>query len=419
MQIGGHSSHFHMTPTAPPRFGLTDPAVLADPHPLYHRMRREDPVHWSDHLRAWFVTRHEYVQQCLRDPRLSSRRTDSLISSQLPAADRDLAADYARLARGMMLFQDGADHHRLRTLGNHAFTPSALERFRPVVEEVVADLLDRLAGRAAFDVARDLAQPLPAVVIARMFDIAPADRDRFQEWADAAATFFGGTLGDPAAGARAANAASLNLEGYFRALLAERRRNPGDDLMSLLIRGQDEGRLSPDEVCCQCIMLLTGGHVTTIDQFSNAVYALLAHPDELAKLRADPGLLKSAVEETVRFDGAVGLARRVALEDVKLGSNVIQAGDLVFLSVAAANRDPDVFPDPDRFDVTRAGSKHIGFGAGPHVCIGSGLARRELEVGLAALIRRFPNLRLAESDPPRRRCETLVFRGFHSLPVAV
>src|SRR5262249_6745664 len=231
-----------------PQYALKDPSVLADPHPLYHGMGREDPVHWSESLRAWFVTRFDDVQSCLRDPRLSSRRTDSIVSSQLPAGDRALAADYARLSRGMMLFQDGEDHHRLRILGNHAFTPSALDRFRPVVQEVVDGLLDRVAGRAGFDVARDLAQPLPAVVVARMFGIAPGDRDRFQEWADAAATFFGGTLGDPAAGARAANAAALNLEGYFRALLAERRRHPGDDLMSLLIRGQDEGRLTAEEV---------------------------------------------------------------------------------------------------------------------------------------------------------------------------
>src|SRR5262245_4214497 len=360
-----------------PQYDLKDPVVLADPHPLYHQMRREDPVHWSESLKAWFLTRHDDVQRCLRDPRLSSRRTDSIISSQLPAGERGLVADYARLSKGMMLFQDGTDHHRLRVIGNHAFTPTALDRFRPVVQEVVDELLDKLAGRAGLDVASDLAQPLPAVVIARMFDIAPADRGQFQQWADAAATFFGGTLGDPVEGARAANAAALNLEGYFRALLAERRRHPGDDLMSLLIRGQDEGRLSPEEVCCQCIMLLTGGHVTTIDQFSNAVYALLAHPGELAKLRDNPELIKSAVEETVRYDGAVGLARRVAVEDVEVSGRIIPAGDLVFLSVAAANRDPEVFPEPDRFDITRPSNRHIGFGAGPHVCIGSGLARRE------------------------------------------
>lgn len=408
-----------MTDSGSPRYQLKDPGVLADPHPLYHQMRRDDPVHWSDALGAWFLTRHDDVHRCLRDPRLSSRRTDTLISSQLPAADRPVAADYARLARGMMLFQDGADHHRLRVIGNHAFTPSALDRFRPIVQEVVDGLLDRVAGRAGFDVPRDLAQPLPAVVIARMFDIAPADRDQFQEWADAAATFFGGTVGDPAESARAANAAALNLEGYFRALLAERRRHPGDDLMSLLIRGQDEGRLTAEEVCCQCIMLLTGGHVTTIDQFSNAVHSLLAHPTELAKVRDDPGLIKSAVEEAVRYDGAVGLARRVAAEDMEFRGREVRAGDLVFLSVAAANRDPEVFSDPDRFDVTRAGNRHIGFGAGPHVCIGSGLARRELEIGLAALLSRFPDLRFADGERPRRRCETLVFRGFHSLPVAV
>src|SRR5262249_8408088 len=198
-----------------------------------------------------FLTRHDDVQQCLKDPRLSSRRTDSLISSQLPAADRGLADDYARLTRGMMLFQDGADHHRLRIIGNHAFTPSALDRFRPVVQAVVDDLLAKQDGKAAFDVATELSGPLPAVVIARTSATPPADRNRFQAWADASAPFFGGTLGDPVEDAKAANAASLNLEGYFLALLADRRRNPGDDLMSLLIKGQEEGQLTADEVCRQ------------------------------------------------------------------------------------------------------------------------------------------------------------------------
>ena len=407
-----------MTTSRPP-YPLKDPTTLADPHPLYHRMRQEDPVHWSEPLRAWFLTGYDDVQRCLKDARLSSRRADSLVGSQLAEPDRHLADDYARLARGMMLFADGADHHRLRAIGNHAFTPSALDRFRPVVQAVVDEVLDRVAGRPGFDIARDLAQPLPAVVIARMFDIPAADRDQFQAWADAAATFFGGTLGDPASSARAANAGALRLEGYFRALLAARREHPGEDLMSLLIRGQDEGRLTPDEVCCQCIMLLTGGHVTTIDQLGNTVYALLTHPAELQKVRDDPALVKAAVEESIRYDGAVGLARRVAAGEVEVGGTVIRRGDLVYLSVAAANRDPAVFPDPDRFDVTRAGAKHIGFGAGPHVCIGQGLARRELELGVGSLVRRFPALRLAESTPPRRRCETLVFRGFHSLPVEV
>jgi cytochrome P450 len=400
-------------------YPLKDPAILVDPHPLYHRMRREDPVHWSEELRAWFLTGYDDVQRCLRDPRLSSRRTDSLVSSQLPEPDRHLADDYARLSRGMMLFEDGEVHHRLRAIGNHAFTPSALDRFRPVVQAVVDELLDRVQARSEFDVAHDLAQPLPAVVIARMFDIPAADRDQFQTWADSAATFFGGTIGDPAASARAANDASVRLEQYFQGLLADRRRNPGDDLMSLLIRGQDEGRLTADEVCCQCIMLLTGGHVTTIDQFGNTVNALLTHPSELEKVRDDPTLIKAAVDESIRFDGAVGLARRVAAAEVVVGGKAIRPGDLVYLSVAAANRDPAVFPDSDRFEVARVGNRHIGFGAGPHICIGQGLARRELELGVGSLLRRFPALRLSQSAPPRRRCETLVFRGFHALPVAV
>jgi cytochrome P450 PksS len=381
-------------------------------------MREEDSVHWSEVIQAWVVTRYKDVVEALRDARLSAARTELLVNHQLRNSDTALAADFARVAREQMLLKDGPDHHRLRTLGNHGFTPRMLERARPMIQGVMDKLLDGLEGRGRFDVARDLAQPLPAAVIAELFGIPAAARDLFQGSSDALATFFGGALEAPEAAARAASKATVSMERYFSELLEERRRAPGEDLMSLLIEGQAEGRISAQEVCAQCILLLTAGHVTTIDQFSNAVFAFLSHPEQRRKLCDDPTLIKSAVEECLRFDGAVPLLHRVATVDLEIGGKTIRKGQMVYLGLAAANRDPDFFPEPDRFDITRSNNRHVAFGAGPHVCIGGGLARRELEIGLLTLFRRRPSLRLAEGEAPRRRCESLLFRGFHALPVA-
>jgi cytochrome P450 PksS len=408
-----------MPPTQKPRFDLANPDVLGDPYPMFRQMREEEPVHWSDAIHAWVVTRYRDVLEAFRDTRLSNNRTEFLIHSQLRDSDPALAGDYARVLNEMMLMKDGREHHRLRVLGNYGFTPSMLDRARPMIQRVVDELLDELQPRGRFDVAADLAQPLPAIVIAELFGIPARDRGLFQGWSDDVARFFGGTLGDREQDARAANAATLGLENYFSALLEERRRKPGDDLMSLLLEGQAEGKLSAAEVCAQCQLFLAAGHVTTIDQLSNAIYTLLSHPEQWRKLRDDPGLVRSAVEECLRYDGAVPLLHRVAMTDLEMGGKTIRKGQVVYLALAAANRDPEVFAEPDTFDVARSNNRHLAFGAGPHICIGAGLARREMEMGLLALLQRMPTLHLVEGETPRRRCESLLFRGFHSLPVAI
>jgi cytochrome P450 PksS len=359
------------------------------------------------------------VLEAFRDARLSGNRVELIVRYRLRHSDTALVADYARMLKQQMLMKDGAEHHRLRTACNYGFTPSMLDRAQPLIQQVVDDLLDEVAPRGRFDLAADLAQPLPAVVIAELFGIPASDRGLFQGWSDDIAKFWGGTLGDPEQAARAANAAVLSLERYFLALLEKRRQQPGEDLMSLLLQGQAEGRLSAEEVCHQCILLLGAGHTTTIDQLSNSVYTLLTHPEQWRKLCADPGLIRSAVDECLRYDGAVPLIHRVAVADLEIGGQMIRKGQAVYLSLAAANRDPEVFAEPDTFDISRTNNRHLAFGAGPHVCIGAGLARRELEIGLLALVRRMPNLHLVEGEKPRRRCESLVFRGFRHLPVAI
>jgi cytochrome P450 len=313
--------------------------------------------------------------------------------------------------------KDGQEHHRLRVLGNHAFTPSALQRWQSVIERVVDDLLDAALPRGCMDVTGDLARPLPAIVIAELFGILPEDREMFHKWSMDGARFFGGAVGDPEEAARAANRASVHEKRYFHRLLEERWRQSGDDLMSLLLKGQAEGRLTADEVCSQCILVLGAGHITTMDQLGNTVLALLKNPKQLDRLREDPGLVRSATEEGLRYDGTGQLMQRIAREDLSLRGQTIRKGDLLYLSLGAANRDPEVFNEPDRFDVGRADNCHLAFGAGPHICLGMTLARRELQVSLGRLVQRMPRLRFDEERPVRRRANSLVFRGLESLPV--
>ena len=403
-----------MSPTFPP---LNDPAVLADPHPLLRRLREEDPVHWCEPIHGWVVTRYDDVCAAFRNPALSSRRTEALVASQLPPDRLDVAREFTRVISGMMLMKDGADHHRLRVLGNRGLPPSVLAALRPGIERVAEELLDRVAGRGGMDLVADLAAPLPATMIADLFGIPREDRARFQRWSDDMARFFGGTARDPERDARLANDGAVAMEAYFRDLMASRRGRPGNDLMTLFLAGQEAGKLTSDEVAQQCIVLLVGGHVTTIDQLSNLVHALLEHPDQWRLLLEDPGLVKQAVEESLRYEPAVPVVHRLATEDVEIGGRTVRRGQLVYLSMQAANRDPSRFPEPDRFDITRTDNPHLAFAGGPHVCLGAGLARAELAVGLSALLRRFPGLRLDPTAPAVRRCESMMFRGFASLPV--
>lgn len=400
-----------------PQYDLTDPKLLADPHPTLRQMRKESPVYWSEAIQAWVLTRYEDVIAAFRDARLSNQRMDLIVRFQLRNSDTSLAKDFERVGLQQMLFKDGAEHHRLRVLGNRGFTPSMLARTRPMIQRVVDGLLDKVQGAGRMDVAADFTQPLPAMVIAEMFGIPARDRDLFQDASDAAAKFFGGTLGDPGQDARAANDAIIRLESYFLDLLKERRQTPGEDLMSLLLAGQAEGKLTAEEVCSQCILFLVAGHVTTIDQMANAIAAFLKHPDQLQRLRTEPSLISSAVEEILRFAPAVPFIHRIATVDLEISGQTIRNGQVVYLGLAAANRDPAVFADPDRFDIGRTDNRHLAFAAGQHVCLGAGLARMELEIGLTTLFRRLPNLRLDHDAIPRRRCESLVFSGFYSLPV--
>ncbi len=398
-------------------YPLAHPEFLEDPYPVYRQMRRHDPVYWSEGLGAWILTRYDDVLAAIRHPALSSATAEVSVRAKLRGGDPALVADHTRVTSGMMVLKDGPDHHRLRVMGNHAFTPSSLQRWQSMIERVVDDLLDAAMPGGHMDMIGDLARPLPAIVIAELFAIPPEDREMFHEWSMQVARFFGMPVGDPEEAARAANEATVHLERYFLDLLEERRHRPGDDLMSLLLKGQAEGRLTAEEVCSQCILLLAAGHITTMDQLGNTTLALLENPEAMRRLRDDPDLIRSAIEEGLRYDGTVQFIQRIAREDLMLRGQTIRKGELIDLSLGAANRDPEIFAEPDRFHVERADSRHLAFGAGPHVCLGMTLARRELEASLGRLVQRMPRLRFDAKRPIRRRADSLVFRGLESLPV--
>jgi cytochrome P450 len=395
---------------------LARPDVLTDPHLLFRRMRREDPVHCSRTLGAWLVTRYDHVVQAFRDTRLGGDRIRFLIDGQLGARGRGVVPDFERIERGMMINKEGPEHLRLRRLVQYVFAPDRLHAARPRIQKVVDGLLDRAGASRRLDVRADYAEPLPTLVICELMGVSAEDGPALRHWSEAKGRFRGRSHGNIDAVARAANDATLNLERYFLALAEERLRRPGDDLVSVLAAGHEEGRLTAAEVSAQCQLLFSAGHQTMIDLLCNAVHALLSHPGQLRGLRDDPSLVGPAVEEVLRYDPPVSFLHRVAAADLEVGGRAIRQGQVALLGVAAANRDPAVFADADRFDIRRAGKPHVAFATGAHACLGMGLARLELEVALLTLFRRFPYLRLDPGNPPRRRCDMLFFRGFDRFP---
>jgi cytochrome P450 PksS len=260
---------------------------------------------------------------------------------------------------------------------------------------------------------------LPTLVICELMGVPAEDGPTLRRGSQAKGKFRGLSHGDIDGVARAANDATLHFERYFLDLVEERHRRPGDDLVSVLVAGHDEGRLSAVEVAAQCQLLFSAGHQTLIDQLCNAVHTLLSHPQQLRALQADPTLIGPAVEEALRYDPSVEFMSRVAAADLEVGGRVIRQDEVVLLGIAAANRDPAVFADPDRFDILRADKPHLTFAAGAHACLGMGLARLELQLALQVLFQRFPRLRLDPEDPPRRRSGTVLFRGFDVLPTVL
>jgi pimeloyl-[acyl-carrier protein] synthase len=390
------------------------PEVHEDPYPLYARLRDEDPVHRSA-LGMWVLTRHADVLRVLRDPSMSrnprsSERVELLRSTA--ELDELLTAEEAAPS---MLFVDPPDHTRLRTLVNKAFTPAAVERLRPRIEEIVAELLDRVAGTGAMDVVDDLAYPLPVTVICELFGVPDTDRDQFRAWSRRLVRLLDPIVADDAL--EQAMRARHGLRSYLRELIAERRAHPTGDLLTALIAAEDQGhQLSEAELVSMCVLLLIAGHETTVNLIGNGMLALLRHPQARARLQADPALAGGAVEELLRYDSPVQFTSRHARSDLDIDGHRIRAGESVIAVLGAANRDPAQFDDPDRLDLARTPNRHLAFGGGIHFCLGAPLARVEARIAIPALLARLPGLELGERPPVRR--DTVTLRGLASLPVS-
>ena len=404
------------------------PRVRRRPHWQYRVVRAVDPVHRSP-FGLWVLSRHTDVVAALRSPHMGNNEDEADMSALTPGPlgpfiKRQSAARvegrFIEVIDQTMLFRDPPDHTRLRALVSKAFTPKRVEALAGRVRELVDELLDAPAARGHIELMREFAYPLPARVICELLGV-PKEDERFIV-AQAPAL---GTGLDPAPmrtpeTVAAANDATEALVDYLDRLIAERRRTPTDDMLSALIAAEESGEsLSHDELVSTILLLLIAGHETTANLIGNGMLALLRHPDQLARLRADAReeLDRSAVEELMRFDGPIQMVERITLEPVVIGGREIPARRIVICLTAAANRDPAVFAEPRRLDLGRAPNPHVGFGGGAHFCLGAALARLEGRIAIGTLARRFPRLRLLDPTPEWRPSFTI--RGLRRLPLAL
>jgi pimeloyl-[acyl-carrier protein] synthase len=382
---------------------------VEDPYPTYRRLREEDPVHQSP-LGFWVLTRYEDVVSSLRDARMVKEPIAAFVAARfgLPAPPTGMGLS--------MLDRDPPDHTRLRGLVSKAFTPRVIEQLRPHIQGIVNRLLDKVEGEPGMDLIEQFAYPLPVIVICEMLGVPVADHERFKGWGlDIARGLDAILLPPDSPVAERSMHARHALAAYFRELIAERRAAPRDDMLSGLIAAEEAGdKLTEDELLATCILLLVAGHETTVNLIGNGTLALLRHPEQRKRLQEDPGLITTAVEELLRFDGPVQRTARIPSEDVTFGGKTIGKGEMVMPFIGAADRDPRQFPDPDRLDLGRTDNRHIAFGWGIHFCIGAPLARVEGQIAINTLLKRQPKLALAAT--PQHR-QSLTLRGLTTLPV--
>jgi cytochrome P450 len=394
-------------------YDLLSQEHFAAPYSTFAIMREKDPLYWHEQMGLWFATRYQDVQAVNRDRRFTAARVDAF----MPGATDEKTQAVRQFFYDWMAFQDPPEHTRLRKLISRAFAPRSIATLEAYVHRAVDEALDRVQGQDQIDVIRDVGFPVPSRVIAYMLGVAPDRIDDFELWSH---DLFRvpSLLGDQDENVRTAYRALRNLEDYFRGLIEERRDQPTDDLLSLMVQANEDGSvLAEHELISNCALLLIAGHETTTNLIGNATLALLRNPGEMARLRANPELGGPAVEEFLRYDGAAAAIARQAKEDIELSGGVVPAGAVVLAVLISANRDPAVFADPDRLDVGRGDARHLGFGGGPHACIGAALARMETRIAMTSLLARYPRMELAASDP-----EYIVgwaVRGVTSLPVNV
>jgi pimeloyl-[acyl-carrier protein] synthase len=401
---------------AGPVFGRFNPFLAEhrrDPHATWRRLRSTAPVYRSRVFAAWICTRYDDVLHVLRDRNFTTDRNDVLLMKLLKRVARGDAVMTSLIDRNLLMI-DGADHARLRGLVSKAFTPRRVEQLRPRLQTIVDELLDRAAEAGGMEVIGDLAHPLPVTAIAELLGVPTQDRQRFRAWSADLIRLLDPVQGT--GGFEPSRRAARELYAYFQPLLAERRADPRDDLLSAMIAAEQDGEsLDEMDLVGLSSLLLVAGHETTANLIGNAVVALLRNPGEHKRLQENPELISSAVDELLRYDPPIAMTDRAVREDCEIGGKHIRKGQLVAVVLAAANRDPEHFPDPDRLDLGRPNNHHLTFGQGNHFCLGSQLARLETELAIGSLVRRFPEFTGAPDPPAWRR--SMLIRGPESLPL--
>jgi cytochrome P450 len=397
------------------QFNPIGPEALSNPYPMYKALREENPVHWNDLMEAWIFTRYDDVDAILMNPSTSADRTRAQTRfSEMIKQQQEQFGPFSQAPT--MLTSDPPEHTRLRRLVSKAFTPRAVENLRPRIRQIVDELLDGVQGRSEFDLVEELAYPLPVIVIAEMLGVPPQDRADFKRWSDDVVATLGGPFTPPEVIEKARKSIDELVE-YLAEQIAERRVNPRDDLISGLIAAEDGGQvLSEIEIYSTTILLLIAGNETTTNLIGNAMYSLLKNPDQLELLRGEPSLMPSAIEELIRFNGPVQATGRVAKEKLEVGGTTIEENQIALVILGAANHDPAKYPDPEKLDLRRNPTDHLGFGDGIHFCIGAPLARAEGQIAFEEILRRFPRIELA-GDPTWGG--TFIIRGAKKLPLAV
>jgi cytochrome P450 len=401
--------------TSATRVLFTD-GFLQDPYPTYRRFLGESGIQKVGGRGTWAVFKHADCSAIIRDPKLSARRSGTLLLA-LPAGSQAEFADLARMLGLWMLFFDAPEHTRLRKLMNKGFSPAVAEALRPQIEVIVNRMLEPLRQASEADILQEIAYPLPVRVIAEMLGIPNTLHDRLVQWSDAIATF----MGNPhrtVQQAQSAQQAVVALTEFFRETVEERRRQKGSDLISLLLDIEEDGEvLTEEELHAQCVMLLFGGHETTRNLIGNGMYTLLQHPEAMSELRENPELIRTAVEELLRYESPVQYTGRTVKEEMEVCGVRLRQKETILFMLGAANRDPRQFKDPDRLNLKRLNNPHLAFGAGAHFCIGNQLARLEGQIAILHMVQQFPRMRLTEQRP--EWTPNFGFRGLKALPVSV
>jgi pimeloyl-[acyl-carrier protein] synthase len=393
-------------------YHLLDPEVLADPYPLYQRLRTEDPVHWDPFLHAWVVTRYEDVVRVLKG--FSALRTPT--PQQLADMGLTSLGPIAQLMVRLMLFMEGPAHTRLRGLCSQAFTPARVEALRAHIQDIANRLLDEAIPQGEMELIADFAAPLPSIVTAELLGVPIADHRMLKDWSADFAEMLGNFQHNPDRTSRVLNTVS-EMTAYFEDAIREQRVRPRDGLVHSLLTAEVDGdRLNNDEVVASLIVTMVGGQETTMNLIGNGILSLLRNPEVAEELRNNPPLISSAVEELLRYESPSQHTARLAQDDVELGGKLIRKRQAVYAVMGAANRDPVRFPDPDRLDIRRPDNRHVAFGFGAHFCFGAPLARMEGQVAFATILRRLKNLQLKPGPISWRN--NLGLRGLNALPLS-